>query len=89
YHPQYDTERPWFEHTDDGLTDHGQQCPYVRPERREKQRIKPLPHIGHDSLPRVRKANPPRTQVHHYDARGRSRDAPTPPPLPQGGGGGG
>ncbi len=30
YHPQYDTERPWFEHTDDGLTAHGQQCPYVR-----------------------------------------------------------
>lgn len=28
YHPQYDTERPWFEHTDDGLTEHGQQCPY-------------------------------------------------------------
>ncbi len=25
YHPQYDTERPWFEHTDDGLTAHGQQ----------------------------------------------------------------
>lgn len=23
YHPQYDTERPWFEHTDDGLTAHG------------------------------------------------------------------
>ncbi|WP_096165454.1 putative zinc ribbon protein [Escherichia coli] len=22
YHPQYDTERPWFEHTDDGLTKH-------------------------------------------------------------------
>ena len=21
YHPQYDTERPWFEHTDDGLTE--------------------------------------------------------------------
>ncbi len=30
YHPQYDTERPWFEHTDDGLTEHAQQCPYVR-----------------------------------------------------------
>ncbi len=31
YHPQYDTELPWFEHTDDRLTEHGQQCPYVRP----------------------------------------------------------
>ncbi len=35
YHPQYDTELPWFEHTDDRLTEHGQQCPYVRPERRQ------------------------------------------------------
>ncbi len=40
YHPQYDTERPWFEHTDDGLTAHGQQCPYVRPERREIRKRK-------------------------------------------------
>ncbi|EHL1721024.1 hypothetical protein ACEZVD_004703, partial [Escherichia coli] len=39
YHPQYDTELPWFEHTDDRLTEHGQQCPYVRPERREIQLI--------------------------------------------------
>ncbi|MCJ2723447.1 hypothetical protein LLF26_24635, partial [Escherichia coli] len=23
YHPQYDTERPWFEHADEGLTEHG------------------------------------------------------------------
>ncbi|ROK47800.1 hypothetical protein BFD52_23085 [Escherichia coli] len=23
YHPQYDTELPWFEHTDDRLTEHG------------------------------------------------------------------
>ena len=42
YHPQYDTERPWFEHTDDGLTEHAQQCPYVRPERREIRLIKRL-----------------------------------------------
>jgi len=33
YHPQYETELPWFEHTDDRLTEHGQQCPYVRPYR--------------------------------------------------------
>ena len=25
--PQYDTERPRFEHTDDGLTKHGHECP--------------------------------------------------------------
>ena len=42
YHPQYDTERPWFEHTDEGLAEHGHECPYVRPERREILLIKRL-----------------------------------------------
>ncbi|HBD3044601.1 DUF7828 domain-containing protein, partial [Escherichia coli] len=42
YHPQYDTERPWFEHADEGLTEHGHECPYVRPERREIRLIKRL-----------------------------------------------
>lgn len=40
YHPQYDTERPWFEHTGEGLAEHGHECPYVRPERREILLIK-------------------------------------------------
>ena len=57
YHPQYDTERPWFEHTDDGLTAHGQQCPYVRPERREILLIKRLQQWVPDALPVVRKAS--------------------------------
>ena len=56
YHPQYDTERPRFEHTDDGLTAHGQQCPYVRPERREVRLIKRLQQFVPDALPVVRKA---------------------------------
>lgn len=51
YHPQYDTELPWFEHTDDRLTEHGQQCPYVRPERREIQLIKRLQQFVPDALP--------------------------------------
>ena len=49
YHPQYDTELPWFEHTDDRLTEHGQQCPYVRPERREIQLIKRLQQFVPDA----------------------------------------
>ncbi|WP_139353729.1 DUF7828 domain-containing protein, partial [Escherichia coli] len=57
YHPQYDTELPWFEHTDDRLTEHGQQCPYVRPERREIQLIKRLQQFVPDALPVVRNAS--------------------------------
>ncbi|HGU1018710.1 TPA: putative zinc ribbon protein, partial [Escherichia coli] len=62
---QYDTERPWFEHTDEGLTAHGQQCPYVRPERREVQLIKRLQQFVPDTLPVVRKANWHCRQCHH------------------------
>ncbi len=57
YHPQYETELPWFEHTDDRLTEHGQQCPYVRPERREIQLIKRLQQFVPDALPVVRKGH--------------------------------
>ncbi|MGS2021081.1 putative zinc ribbon protein [Escherichia coli] len=56
YHPQYDTELPWFEHTDDGLTEHGHECPYVQPEHREVQLIKRLQQFVPDALPVVRKA---------------------------------
>lgn len=36
YHPEYDTERPYFEHQSEMLTDNGRQhCPYVRPEPEE------------------------------------------------------
>ncbi|HCU1670891.1 TPA: hypothetical protein OUH25_002592 [Escherichia coli] len=65
YHPQYDTELPWFEHTDDRLTEHGQQCPYVRPERREIQLIKRLQQFVPDALPVVRKASWHCRQCHH------------------------
>ena len=50
YHLQYDTERPWFEHTDEGLTEHGHECPYVRPERREILLIKRLQQWVPDAL---------------------------------------
>lgn len=33
YHPEYNTERPWFEHTETGLTGNGlHHCPYVNPD---------------------------------------------------------
>ncbi|OSL41186.1 hypothetical protein EAQG_02616 [Escherichia coli TA464] len=36
YHPEYDTERPWFEHTETGLTSNGRQhCPYANPDAGE------------------------------------------------------
>ncbi len=56
---------PWFEHTDDRLTEHGQQCPYVRPERREIQLIKRLQQFVPDALPVVRKASWHCRQCHH------------------------
>lgn len=40
YHPEYDTERPWFEHRPGALTDNGRQhCPYVNPELKETRII--------------------------------------------------
>ncbi|NUL88336.1 hypothetical protein GJ617_25085, partial [Escherichia coli] len=56
YHPQHDTERPWFEPTDDGLTEHGHECHYVQPDHREVQLIKRLQQFVPDALPVVRKA---------------------------------
>ncbi|EHW5941414.1 hypothetical protein K3T74_003552 [Escherichia coli] len=47
------------------MTAHGQQCPYVRPERREVQLIKRLQQFVPDTLPVVRKANWHCRQCHH------------------------
>ncbi|EMX7266437.1 hypothetical protein AAHK52_004717, partial [Escherichia coli] len=64
-HPQYDTERPWFEHTGEGLAEHGHECPYVRPERREILLIKRLQQWVPDALPVVRKTSWHCRQCHH------------------------
>ncbi|MCO4990350.1 hypothetical protein ACM2VK_26190, partial [Escherichia coli] len=45
----------------------GQQCPYVRPERREIQLIKRLQQFVPDALPVVRKASWQCRQCHHVD----------------------
>lgn len=68
YHPQYGTERPCFEHTGEGLAEHGHECPYVRPERSEVLLIKRLQQWIPDALPVVRKASwHCRQCLHDYD----------------------
>lgn len=43
YHPEYQTERPWFEHRPDALTEDGRQhCPYVKPDRKETRLVRQL-----------------------------------------------
>ena len=43
YHPEYGTERLWFEHTVEGLTKNGQRhCPYIKSNRKETQLIRQL-----------------------------------------------
>lgn len=57
YHPEYQTERPWFEHRHNTLTENGRHhCPYVRPEQKEARRIRMLRRHVPDALPLVRKA---------------------------------
>lgn len=58
YHPEYNTERPWFEHTRDALTENGQHhCPYVKPDTREVRFIRRLQRLLPDATPRVGKAD--------------------------------
>lgn len=58
FHPEWDTNRPWFEHSWDELTDNGRQhCPYVQLERAEAKRIRLLRRYVHDAQPLVRKTD--------------------------------
>lgn len=58
YHPEYDTERPWFQHTETGLTDNGQHhCPYVNQDTSELQLVRRLKRLLPDATPRIRKAD--------------------------------
>lgn len=58
YHPEYDSELPWFEHTDAGLTGNGQRhCPYVNPDAGEQQLVARLQQLLPDAAPRVSKAD--------------------------------
>ncbi|EAP9800563.1 putative zinc ribbon protein [Escherichia coli] len=52
YHPEYGTERPWFEHQYETLTENGRQhCPYVNPEEKELKRIRRLRYLVADAQP--------------------------------------
>ncbi|EEZ5288608.1 hypothetical protein DS967_22435 [Escherichia coli] len=52
YHPEYGTERPWFEHRHETLTKNGRQhCPYVNPEGKEVRRIRRLRYFVADAQP--------------------------------------
>ncbi|EQA9813422.1 putative zinc ribbon protein [Klebsiella oxytoca] len=54
YHPEYITERPWFEHAVEGLTKNGQQhCPYVKPDVKETRHIRQLQSYVPDARPLV------------------------------------
>lgn len=58
YRPEYETERPWFGHTDGGLTENGRQhCPYVNPESSETRLINRLQRFVPDACPKVWKAD--------------------------------
>ena len=58
FHPEWDTNRPWFEDSWDELTDNGRQhCPYVQLERVEAKRIRLLRRYVHDAQPLVRKTD--------------------------------
>ncbi len=55
--PEWGTNRPWFEHTWEDLTDNGyHHCPYVHPEPEETRRVRMLRRYVPDVLPIVRKA---------------------------------
>ncbi|EAA7899680.1 hypothetical protein ABH30_17255 [Salmonella enterica] len=57
YHPEYQTEHPWFEHATSGLTGDGQYCPYVNPDACEIRLVKRLQWWVPQALPVVRKAD--------------------------------
>lgn len=58
YHPEYNTERPWFEHRHETLTENGQQhCPYIKPDRKETRLIRQLQCYVPDASPMVYRNN--------------------------------
>ncbi|EMP2221571.1 hypothetical protein RJO47_000305 [Enterobacter hormaechei] len=57
YHPEYNSERPFFEHQSDMLKDNGRQhCPYVKPGGRETRHIRQLQWYVPDARPLVYRA---------------------------------
>lgn len=58
FHPEWGTHRPWFEHTENALTENGRlQCPYVAIAPEELHLIQRLQRLVTDSHPVVRKVD--------------------------------
>lgn len=58
YHPEYDTERPWFEHVPATLTENGRQhCPYVKSEQKEAKGIRTLRRFIPDAQSVIRRTD--------------------------------
>ena len=54
YHPEYQTQRPWFEHRRDTLTENGEQhCPYVRLKPKETRCHRQLQSYVSEARPLV------------------------------------
>jgi hypothetical protein len=57
YHPEFNSERPWFEHTKHGLTDNGfHHCPYVKTAPLEVKRLTRLRQFVAEAAPVVYRA---------------------------------
>ncbi len=72
YHPEYDTERPWFEHTDTSLTSNGRQhCAYVLLDAGEIHLVRRLQRLLPNAAPRVSKAawNCSQCAIEYYGER--------------------
>lgn len=58
YYPEYQTERPWFEHRRDALTENGRRhCPYVRLKPKEIRYHRQLQCYVPDARPLVYKSD--------------------------------
>lgn len=58
FHPEWGSERPWFEHTENTLTENGRKhCPYVVITPEEMHFIQKLRHLVSDVHPVVRHAD--------------------------------
>lgn len=54
YHPEYQAERPWFEHRHDTLTENERKhCPYVKPGLKETRHIRQRQYYVPDARPLV------------------------------------
>ncbi|EPG6269155.1 MULTISPECIES: zinc-ribbon domain-containing protein [Enterobacteriaceae] len=57
-YPEYNSECPWFEHTETGLTSNSRQhCSHANPDTSEQQLVRRLQRLLSDATPKVSKAD--------------------------------